>query len=148
MNNNNLSNFSQNNLTSNNTHGMNFNDSNNGLNNYSNTFPPTTLQNTNYLNALHDHNNDSPTTNNNIFTTHPTVPTPIASDNNVYRHQQPTTNNPSTALPLINSLTVTINSPQTNIIFTQTSLSDMLNQLQQGHNHSPSTDNSQTQSQQ
>ena len=140
-----MNNNSNNPISSNNT---NFTGTTNGINNYSSTLPP----------AFYGHNNNSPT-DNNIFPTHPT---PVASDNNnVYHHQQPLPSNPSTsqysqyidqtplqsALPLINSLTVTINSPQTNIIFTQAS-SDILSQLRQSHNHSSPTDNSQTQFQQ
>ena len=41
---------SQNNPTINNTHELNFIDTTNGLNNYSNTLPPMTSQNTNRLN--------------------------------------------------------------------------------------------------
>ena len=147
---------SQNNPTINNTHELNFIDTTNGFNNYSNTLPPMTSQNTNRLNySCGGHNNDSFTTNN----VHP------PTDNNDYHHTQPMPDNPSTsqysqyidqtplqnALRLINSLNITISSPQTNIFITPISFSDMQNmqnQLQQGHHHFPSTDNSRTQFQQ
>ena len=148
---------SQNNPTINNTRELNFIDTTNELNNYSNTFPPMTSQNTNRLNDFYGHNNDSFTMNNNIFPAHP------PTDNNDYNHTQPMPDNPSTsqysqyidqtplqnALSLINSLNITISSPQTNIFITPISLSDIQNILQQqGHNHFPSTDNSRTQFQQ
>ena len=61
---------SQNNPTINNTHELNFIDTTNGLNNYSNTFPPMTSQNTSRLNHFYGHNN-SFAMNNSIFSTHP-----------------------------------------------------------------------------
>ena len=136
-------------------HGLNFTDSTNVPNNYSNVLPPTTSQNANYLNVFHGRNDDVLTVNND--NTFPASP-PITSNNNV--HQQPIHNmhNASTASTSqysryidhtpINSLNITINSPQTNFIFMPISSSDMQNQLQQGHNHFPSTNNSQTQFQQ
>ena len=134
---------SQNNLTNNN-HGLNFNCSTDGLNNYSNTLPPIASQNTHNLNAFYGHNNDS--SNNHIFPVHP------PTDNNVYNRTQPMPQNPSTSqysqyidqIPLqnafspINSLNITINSPQTYFIFMPMSSSDMQNQFQQGNNHSQS----------
>ena len=153
---------------SDNTHQLNFTGSINGLNN--NTFPPTTSPNTNHLNASYNYNNynDYVPTVNDIFPAHP----PVTSDNNIHSHQQSMPNNASTSQfpqqypqqysqyidqnPLQNvfphSLNITINSPQTNIIYIMSS--DMQNQLLQGRtylNRSPSDiikDNSQTQVQQ
>ena len=144
---------SQNNPTSNNTHELNFTGTSNGLNNYSNILPPTTSQNTSYLDTFYGHNYDSYTMNNNIFSAHP------STDNNVYHHTQPMPDNPSNinqtplqnAFSPISPVSITINSPQTNIIIMPISSSDMQNmqsQLQQGHNHFLSTDNSRTQFQQ
>ena len=159
---------SQNNPTINNTRELNFIDTTNELNNYSNTFPPMTSQNTTRLNYFDGHNNDSFTMNNSTFPAHP------PTDNNDYHHTQPMPDNPSTsqhsqyidptplqnALSLISSPNITISSPQTNIFITPISFSDMQNmqnQLQQGHNQNflstdnqsfPSIDNSRSQFQQ
>ena len=155
-------NLSQNN-PSDNIHKSNFTVSINGINN---TFPPTTSPNANHLNAsfnYNDYNDYVPAVNRDIFPAHP----PVTSNNNVHSHQQSMPNNTSTSQypqqypqyidqnPLQNvfphSLNITINSPQTNIIFMS---SDMQNQLQQGRtylNHFPSnisTNHSQTQFQQ
>ena len=125
---------SQNNPTSNNTHGLNFNSSTNGLINCPNTLPPTTSQNTHS------------STMNNTFLAHP------PTDNNAYHHTQPMPDNSSTsqysqpidqtplrnAFSTINSLNITISSPQTYFIFVPMSSSDMQNQPQQGDSHFPS----------
>src|ERR1043165_4029244 len=79
---------SQNNPTSNNTHGLNFNGSTtNELNNYSNTLPLMTSQNTHHLNAFCGHEDHISTVNNNTFPANP------QTVDNVHYHQQPMLNN-------------------------------------------------------
>ena len=128
---------SQNNHPSNNTHELNFTDSTNVLNNYSNIMPPTTSQSTNYLNDFHGRNDNVSAVNNNISSAHP----PITSNRNNASTSQYLQNIDHTpfqnAFSPINSLNITINSPQTYFIFVPMSSSDMQNQLQQGHNNSP-----------
>jgi len=82
---------SQNSPTSNNTYGLNLDGCTNGLNNYSNTLPPTTSQSTNHLNSFYGHEDDILTVNNDIF---PENPPTMTSNNN---HQQHMLNNATTS---------------------------------------------------
>jgi len=68
-----------------------------------------------------------------------------------YINQNPLNPSQSNIFPLLNSLGININSPQTTIIIMPTTNSDIQNQLQQIHtylNYSSSTNNSQTRPQQ
>ncbi|RIA95614.1 hypothetical protein C1645_816427 [Glomus cerebriforme] len=80
-----------------------------------------------------------------------------ASSNNdtiSHNYQQSVSNNfspsppKSNISPLLNSLDIIINSPQTNIIILPSTNSDIQNQLQHYLNYPPSTNSSQTQFQQ